>query len=368
MGRATERTRAKPLRFNRQRMRTALDSPDRLDLPRRLLEGGRAGNDIGHPGRSSRHKACLTGAAPIAIHRPSFRGHRSTPVMGLHYRNLPLWQMFLDNRVHLRDTALVELGSYFLAAGLMFGVVLIWQRRGVYLFRIRRTFAKAAQMRREIFNSVVTLGVFQFAQVIFRVGVMAFGGVVSLERHIPMWQFVLSFPLILIVHETYFYWTHRFMHLPRVFKFMHWEHHKSNAPTPWTSYSFALPEAMIQGSYVAFYVAFFPCTTPTIVFFAIVEILHNVAIHAGIDFFPRFLVTHRIFGWIAGGTHHNLHHATSNSNYGLYFRFWDRMMGTEHPDFVRIYEYVRSPQNDGRAFELISRRAATGVLEPAPAL
>jgi hypothetical protein len=31
---------------------------------------------------------------------------------------------------------------------------------------------------------------------------------------------------------------------------------------------------------------------------------------------------------------------------------------TEHPDFVRIWEYIHSPDNDGQAYKLLSRRGA----------
>src|SRR6202011_1371719 len=48
----------------------------------------------------------------------------------------------------------------------------------------------------------------------------------------------------------------------------------------------------------------------------------------------------------AGPTYHALHHRTAHGNYGLYTRFWDRLCKTEHPDFVAVYEYVHSPQND----------------------
>ncbi|MEP6967107.1 MAG: sterol desaturase family protein [Pseudomonadota bacterium] len=272
---------------------------------------------------------------------------------GLYYRDLPLMEMWRHNAHHLRDTALVEILSYLVFAGAMFAVVLMLRRAGVFRFRIRRTLAKAAQMRREIFDSTLTLLIFQLAQVLFRVAALAWGISFDLTQRLPTWELALSFPLILVVHDAYFYWTHRAMHSRALFRFMHWEHHKSLEPTPWTAYSFAIPEAFVQGSFVVFYVALFPAMTATIVFFAFVEIIHNVAIHSGIDLFPRPLVTGRRLGWIAGSIYHDLHHRTSNANYGLYFRVWDRLMGTEHPDFVRIYDYVHSPQNDGGAYRLI---------------
>jgi sterol desaturase/sphingolipid hydroxylase (fatty acid hydroxylase superfamily) len=31
--------------------------------------------------------------------------------------------------------------------------------------------------------------------------------------------------------------------------------------------------------------------------------------------------------------HHDIHHAAAQWNYGLYFTWWDRLIGTEHPDY-----------------------------------
>ena len=48
---------------------------------------------------------------------------------------------------------------------------------------------------------------------------------------------------IVIAHDAYFYWAHRTMHHPRLFKTFHRFHHRTITPTPWAAYSFAVPEA-----------------------------------------------------------------------------------------------------------------------------
>ena len=39
------------------------------------------------------------------------------------------------------------------------------------------------------------------------------------------------------------------------------------------------------------------------------------------------------FGWNNTTTHHDLHHQTGRYNFGLYFTWWDRACGTEHPQY-----------------------------------
>ena len=241
------------------------------------------------------------------------------------------------------------------AAVAIFGVL---QRSGNFRFRIRATMSGAKQMRREILRSLYSVTIFQIAMAGSRVVAMGFGVFIDLRQPaIPAWQLVIAFPLIFVLHDMYFYWTHRLMHLSRLYRLMHREHHKSFAPTAFAAYSFAFLEAWIQGSFLVVYVLLFPANTPLIVFFVFVEIIYNSIIHSGIDPFPSWMVTNRLFGWVAGSTYHDLHHRTMNWNFGLYFRFWDRLMGTEHPDFIPIYNYIHSPGNDGHAYRLLRGNA-----------
>ena len=267
-----------------------------------------------------------------------------------------LAELLKHNLIHLRDMALVEFLTYLLVGAAVFTLVLRLYNRGAFRFLIRAPGPRPAQVHREVYNSALSVMLYNGVQLVTRIFVLAFGYVVTLNAPMPLWEVALSFPLVLVVHDAYFYWTHRWMHHPALFRTFHWEHHKSQTPTVFTAYSFSIPEAIVQGLFGIFYVALFPATFATLIFFQFVEILHNLAIHSGIDVFPRTLVIHKRWGWLAGPTYHDLHHRTARGNYGLYSRLWDRLCKTEHPDFVRVYEYIHAPGNDGRAYKLLSRR------------
>jgi sterol desaturase/sphingolipid hydroxylase (fatty acid hydroxylase superfamily) len=277
---------------------------------------------------------------------------------------ITLAQLLNHNLIHLRDMALVEFLTYFLIGAAGFAYVLHLRQAGAFRFLIRSPSPKPVRVHLEVYNSALSVVLYNGVQLVGRICVLAFGYVVTLNNPLPLWEVVLSFPLVLIVHDAYFYWTHRWMHAPALFKIFHWEHHKSQAPTVFTAYSFAIPEAIVQGLFGVFYVAFFPATFATLIFFQFVEILHNLAIHSGMDLFPRTMVTHPRWGWLAGPTYHDLHHRTSRGNFGLYTRFWDRLCKTEHPDFVAVYNYVHAPGNDGQAYRLLSRRTDDLATEP----
>ena len=289
-------------------------------------------------------------------------------MFSLQRARITLAQLFDHNLVHLRDMALVEFLTYFLVGAAVFALALRLREAGVFRFLIREPSPKPVRVTTEVYNSALSVVLYNGVQLVARVFVLGFGYIVTLNNPLPLWEVALSFPLVLVVHDAYFYWTHRWMHHPALFRFFHWEHHKSQAPTVFTAYSFSIPEAIVQGLFGVFYVAFFPCTFATLIFFQFVEILHNLAIHSGIDPFPRTLVTHPRWGWLAGPTYHDLHHRTARGNYGLYTRFWDRLCKTEHGEFLNIYDYVHSPQNDGRAYKLLSPAGRVNTAQtPAPA-
>jgi len=51
--------------------------------------------------------------------------------------------------------------------------------------------------------------------------------------------------------------------------------------------------------------------------------------HAGWEVFPEKWLKGPFGGILITATHHNQHHTKFTGNYGLYFRFWDKVMGTD---------------------------------------
>ena len=55
----------------------------------------------------------------------------------------------------------------------------------------------------------------------------------------------------------------------------------------------------------------------------------GVTNHMGWEIFPRFMHSGPLGGWLITASHHQRHHAEYACNYGLYFRIWDRLCGTD---------------------------------------
>lgn len=61
--------------------------------------------------------------------------------------------------------------------------------------------------------------------------------------------------------------------------------------------------------------------------------LRNAIGHCGYEVFPARADGRPLLDWLTTVTHHDLHHARTRTNFGLYFTFWDHIMGTEDPTY-----------------------------------
>jgi sterol desaturase/sphingolipid hydroxylase (fatty acid hydroxylase superfamily) len=154
--------------------------------------------------------------------------------------------------------------------------------------------------------------------------------------------FIVSIGLMLLLHDAYFYWTHRLMHHPKIFRHVHLVHHRSTNPSPWAAYSFHPIEAVIEAGIFVLIVFTIPAHPLALLSFLVYMIGRNVLGHLGIEFFPNSFMQNKWVNWHTTTTHHDLHHKHFNGNYGLYFTWWDRWFGTERSEYRQIFEEVTS--------------------------
>ncbi len=158
--------------------------------------------------------------------------------------------------------------------------------------------------------------------------------------------FVASIALTILLHDTYFYWTHRLMHHPRLFRIVHRVHHESRNPTPWASYAFGPIEAFVQAGIFPFAVTVMPIHPLAFMLFMFWQITFNVLGHTGYEFHPRRLMDSWLRRVLNTPTNHVMHHETLRGNFGLYFNIWDRLMRTNHADYEERFREVtrRAPE------------------------
>lgn len=139
--------------------------------------------------------------------------------------------------------------------------------------------------------------------------------------------------VVIVLHDAYFYWLHVVLHRPRFFRYLHRTHHRSNNPTPFASYSFDAGEAIGQAIFSPLVLLVLPMHPIALLIFTSHMMLRNAMGHCGYELFPARRDGRPRFDWMTTVTHHDLHHANARWNIGLYFTWWDRLMGTEHPEY-----------------------------------
>ncbi len=145
----------------------------------------------------------------------------------------------------------------------------------------------------------------------------------------PLWYLPVSLLVYLAAHDTWFYWTHRWMHAPRLFRAAHAVHHASRPPTAWAAMSFHPIEALTGAIVIPALVFLVPIHVAMLGLVLAIMTLMGITNHMGWEIFPRWLVNGPLGRWLITATHHQQHHAQYRGNYGLYFRFWDKVCGTD---------------------------------------
>ena len=133
----------------------------------------------------------------------------------------------------------------------------------------------------------------------------------------------------LFLHDTWFYWTHRWMHFPRVFAAAHAVHHASRPPTAWAAMSFHPIEAVTGAVVIPALVLVIPIHVAALGVVLGIMTLMGITNHMGWEIFPRRFIHSRAGDWLITASHHHRHHEQYQCNFGLYFRFWDHLCGTD---------------------------------------
>jgi len=230
--------------------------------------------------------------------------------------------------------------NYVIVVGVFAALWLWWRYRPGGRRPLQAKSIGMPQVRREVLTSIVSIVVIG--------SVMPVTFALGLGRHAHFYQSVHAYGrgwgfiaamvvLMMVIQDTWFYWTHRLMHHRRLFRWAHVTHHRSTNTGPWSTYSISPLEAVVDSGGSILILLLLPVTFWSLVIFTWINTAFAVYTHLGYELFPRGMSKHWLGRWINTSTAHNTHHARGRYNYSWYFLFWDRMMGTLSPDYDEQY-------------------------------
>ncbi len=233
----------------------------------------------------------------------------------------------------------VVAGRYFLAAGLFYAVFYLWYTQKWKQRKINNRNYNKHQFRKEVKWSCITALIFAVSGTL--TAILWQKGYTKLYTEIsdyPLWWLPVSLGIALVLHETYYYWLHRWMHHPKVFKIVHKVHHDSNITSPWTAFSFHPLEGVIQALFLPALLMVLPMHLYVLVIQLTIMTISSVINHLDFEIYPKNFYKHFVGRWLIGATHHSLHHKQFKYNYGLYFTFWDKWKRTESPLYPKLFQ------------------------------
>ena len=228
---------------------------------------------------------------------------------------------------------------YLLLAGLAWVVLHWFLGRRLAGRRIHPAIPSRQQLGRELLCSLRSVAIFGVVGglVVFAVASGWTQMYFRIDRY--GWSyFVFSFFATVLIHDAYFYWTHRLMHHPWLYRRFHHTHHLSISPSPWAAYAFSPWEAFVQAGIAPVVIFTLPVHPLCFSLFMTWQIAFNVLGHCGYELFPRWFVRSPAGCLLNTSTHHAMHHEKFRANFSLYFNVWDRLLGTNHPHYAEQFQ------------------------------
>jgi Delta7-sterol 5-desaturase len=222
---------------------------------------------------------------------------------------------------------------------LLFGgaFALFWWSRhaSVQRRRIQARMPARADIRRELTYGISSILVFSavttLTLVLARLGIFPrfrfeLGG-------LRWYEYLLTFPAMVLVQDLYAYWMHRLLHTRILFRAVHVVHHRSVTPTPLAALSFHPVEAVLVMAVLPLIMSLFPMDLLLLLGFALFLALVGIRNELGYELHGRLFMRLRLHRVLGGALHHNLHHQRSDVHFGLSTALMDRLFGTTHPGY-----------------------------------
>lgn len=240
----------------------------------------------------------------------------------------------------------VVVGRYLLIAGGFYGYFYIWRKDHWKKQKLGARDYSKSQFQRELQYSMITAGIFSVTGALM---VLAWQhGLTRIYLDISeygYWYLPVSLGIYLLIHETYYYWLHRWMHHPTVFRIVHKVHHQSTITSPWTAFSFHPIEGLMQAVILPAMLFLIPIHPYVLLVQLTIMTITSVINHLDIEIYPENSHRHWFGKWWIGATHHALHHKQFKYNFGLYFTFWDKWGSTESPNYKQLFTEKTSRVN-----------------------
>eukprot|EP00048_Salpingoeca_helianthica_P015345 m.226272 g.226272 ORF g.226272 m.226272 type:complete len:272 (-) comp16911_c0_seq1:156-971(-) len=159
-----------------------------------------------------------------------------------------------------------------------------------------------------------------------------------------IWQIIFS----MMVEDTLFYWIHRLLHHPKLYKHLHKQHHKFINTVSYAA-EYASPIEQTISNVFPTYCGPFLCKMNLHLFWVwtFLRLWETFEGHSG--FVLPYSPWQALLSVQGGAARHDFHHSHNAGSFGSLFKFWDWAMGTDAQFKAFVREQEASKQGKGAA-------------------
>ncbi len=165
---------------------------------------------------------------------------------------------------------------------------------------------------------------------------------------------LLTFVVIFVFFEIWFYWTHRLLHT-KLFWPLHIAHHRSSVISPFSGLQFSFGEKCIltAGSlgFAAVISWWLPITLPGLLLFFGFYYFQSINGHSNVEGTPSIFVKGVLRYLVGTPSFHAMHHARVTGHFGLMSPIQDYLFRTSYDDYKNVYMRAREGQGLTRVNE-----------------
>ncbi len=235
---------------------------------------------------------------------------------------------------------------YFLIIPLLYFYIYKFKKNHLVGFKIQKNEPTNGSLLWNITWSTTTIIIWTFsAYLLFTLTNKGYTEIYFNFNQYGVLYFIFTIILFTILWDTYYYWIHKFMHSSDVvYTYAHSVHHKTINPTPFSIFAFSPIEASLLGFYFVIVCFIIPIHIFAVMAVFLINVFANIIGHLGYEFSTPSMnkVLDKFF---INSIHHNMHHKYAHMNYGIYFPFWDKAMGTFHPRYKEERESFYKNKN-----------------------
>lgn len=240
------------------------------------------------------------------------------------------------------NSILVKLNQATLTDLILFGMILNF---AIYLgslglYALLSSFSRSRQMgeSQPILKSDIVLSLITVLcnTLVFILGVLLWKyGFIVLNPNQQWAHVLLEVFLLTIIMDLLMYLFHRTVHFLRYFRKVHERHHEHQSTNMLSLFVLHPIESIGFGLMMLAVIWLFPFSATGIAIYLLINSLWGTIGHLNTSVLPPFWLKVAKKSFLCTSEFHYLHHQNPDYNFGFYFSFWDKILGTLHPSLKR---------------------------------